>query len=195
MARESDAEVIGASMSDPEHFAIIFERHHPAVYRYLKGRVGASRAPDLAAEAFVRAFQARKRYDGRESARGWLFGIATNLLREHWRRERRELRAYARTGQDPLWSDTEQVESRVEAVQAGPALALALISLPEVEREALLLSAWAELSNSEIARALDVPEATVRSRLFRARQNVREQIAPSGKVEVKPLLRKGDRRG
>ncbi|MGH3607045.1 MAG: RNA polymerase sigma factor, partial [Pseudonocardiaceae bacterium] len=65
-------------------FEEVFERHVGALIRYLRLRVGDSLAEELAAETFVRAFQARGRFDaGRESALPWLYGIAANLIRTH----------------------------------------------------------------------------------------------------------------
>src|SRR5215218_4283616 len=103
MGEPSDSEALGASRADPRAFVVIFERHFDAVNRYLRRRVPADLADDLAAETFVRAFQHRRRYRAqRDDARPWLFGIAMNLVREHLRHEQRELRAFARTFVDPL---------------------------------------------------------------------------------------------
>ena len=172
----TDAELIAASREDARVFEGIFERHFDAVFRYLRRRVGADVADDLSADVFAAAFRARDRYDTtRVDARPWLYGIATNLLRQHYRDEERELAAYARTGVDPLAADDGRV-GRVEA-PASRAVADALASLPPVERETLLLHAWAELELHEIADALGVPAATVRTRLHRARTRLRERLA------------------
>jgi len=114
----------------------------------------------------------------------WLFGIAANLIRRHWRTERRRLRAYARTGVDPIGDEAAEVERRVDAVAAAPAVAAALASLGAGEREVLLLFAWADLSYDEISTALGIPVGTVRSRLSRARARVRELLSPTGQVSA-----------
>lgn len=186
MSEPSDGEVIAASWTNPARFGLIFERHHGAVHHYLQRRVGLDEADDLAAATFVTAFRSRSRYNAeRRDARAWLFGIATNLLRHHWRRERRRLRAYARSGIDPIAPDIEEAHDRVDAERAGPRLASALASLSRAQRDVLLLHAWADLSDAEIAEALDVPLGTVRSRLSRARDRIREQISPSGQQQGK----------
>jgi RNA polymerase sigma factor (sigma-70 family) len=142
-------------------------------------------ADEIAAETFVLAFRLRGRYDSRAAdARPWLFGIAANLVRRHWRTERRRLRAYARTGVDPICDETPEVERHVDAAAAGPQLAGALASLSGNEREVLRLFAWAELGYEDISAALGIPTGTVRSRLSRARAHVRELLAPSGQVSV-----------
>jgi RNA polymerase sigma-70 factor (ECF subfamily) len=84
-------------------FGAIFERHFVPIHRYLNRRVGLDLAEDLASETFVVAFHRRAGYDwGREGARPWLFGIATNLMRRYRRTERRRLAAYTRIGVDSL---------------------------------------------------------------------------------------------
>jgi RNA polymerase sigma factor (sigma-70 family) len=180
MAELTDAEAIAASADDPAAFAPVFDRHFDSIFRYLRRRVGRSRAEELAAETFAQALAARHRFDQRYSdARPWLFGIAVNLLRHHYRREERELRAYARTGADPLAADEPSLDG-LDAQAAWPLVAEALAELPPIEREALLLYAWAELSYGEIALALEIPIGTVRSRLSRARAGLHELLARSG---------------
>lgn len=181
----TDGAVILASLAEPSAFGVIFERYFGQVHRYLARRVGSDLADELAAETFVVAFRSRERFaPGVETARPWLFGIAANLARRHWRTERRRLRAYARTGVDPVGEEPIEVAGRLDALAAGPALAAALASLNRGELEVLLLFAWADLSYEQIAVALSVPVGTVRSRLSRARAHVRELLEPSGQVSV-----------
>jgi RNA polymerase sigma-70 factor, ECF subfamily len=149
-----------------EAFEELFELHFDVVYGYLARRVGPDIGRDLASETFLRAFAARKRYDAaRGEVRPWLFGIANNLLRRHYRDEERRLRAFAR------------LDARQEDLPPGePRLAQALVALPREERDVLLLFAWADLAYAEIAAALEVPVGTVRSRLHRARAHVRAAL-------------------
>lgn len=102
----SDAEEIQASWSDPQRFAVVFDRHFAALHRFLRRRVGKDLADDLAAETFARAFGARHRYDlVYQDARPWLFGITANLLRRHRRTERQRLLAQARMGVEAFTRD------------------------------------------------------------------------------------------
>ena len=78
---------------------------------------------------------------------------------------------------------TEQVASRLDAVELWSRVAEALALLPDGERDALLLYVWEELSYDEIAAALGVPVGTVRSRINRARQRLRELDTPIGREE------------
>jgi RNA polymerase sigma-70 factor (ECF subfamily) len=162
----TDAEAIAASRREPDRFAVLVERHFDEIFRYAARRVGPGAAEDIAADTFATAFARRKRYDpAYPNALPWLYGIASNLLRRRRRQEERQLRAYARTGVDPVVIGEPRVPART--------LAGVLASLSPEEREALLLLAWADLSYEEIARALAVPIGTVRSRLNRARTKLK----------------------
>lgn len=184
MADESDDAVIGRSEAAPAVFGVIFDRHVRPVYRYLLRRVGDELAADLTAETFMRAFAGRSRYQQRgQSALPWLLGIATNLTKMHHREEERRLRAYARAaaaepaaGLGHPTTATSDLEDRLDATALGPALANALAALPARQRDVLLLHAWAELSFAEIALALEIPAATVRSHIHRARRSVANQL-------------------
>jgi len=158
----------------------MFERYGRPLHRYCASRVGPSTAEDVVAETFLLAYERRHRYDaaaGSESA--WLFGIATNLLRRHHRREVRAWRALARTGVDPLVDDgpAERAVARADASAMTRQVAAALASLPRRQRDVLLLFAVAELEYAEIAAALGIPVGTVRSTLHRARRKVQAALA------------------
>jgi RNA polymerase sigma factor (sigma-70 family) len=173
----SDANVIARARREPAAFAAIFDRHYDAIHGYLRRRLDAPIAEELAAETFARALRGLKRYDdARPDALPWLYGIAANLARRHRRTELRRLRAYARTGRDPLQDEHADAPARLDAAAAGPRLAAALAELRADDRETLLLFAWAEVSYEEIARALDVPVGTVRSRLHRSRRTLRGHL-------------------
>lgn len=199
MTAPTDAEVIVASRDDPERFALIFDRHVHAVHRYVQRRIGPDRADDIVAETFAVAFQRRSLYDTNwPDARPWLLGIATNILRHEWRKERRQLRAFARSGTDPMARsslEVDMVPDRVDAQAVGPRLALALTKLRRAEREPLLLYAWGELSYAEIADALGLPLGTVRSRISRARRRLRELLGVSGQSVDESDAREGGGHG
>jgi RNA polymerase sigma factor (sigma-70 family) len=179
MAPRTDAEAIAASFSEPRAFVCIFDRHFDAIHRYLRRRVGKEVADELASETFAQAFEHRKRYDRRRpDARPWLYGIAHNLLRHHYRDEERVLRAYARS----VDRDTPDPPDVPDS-----ALADLLADLSTRERDVLLLVAWAELEYAEVAEALGVPIGTVRSRLNRARSRVRELLERSGQYEKETI--------
>lgn len=174
----TDAAAIRRSLAEPEAFTVVFDRHFEVVHGYVQRRVGRDLADEIAAETFARAFDRRRRYDhGHADARPWLLGIAANVLRRHWRTERRRIAAYGRAADDG---------SAVADAPPGIAaeLAAALGDLSHRDREALLLFTWADLSYEEIAVALGVPVGTVRSRIARARRLLRERLG----LEPRPVI-------
>jgi RNA polymerase sigma factor (sigma-70 family) len=174
----TDAELIEASMRTPEVFAGLVDRHGSAITGFLRRRLNRDLADELAAETFLRAFDARGRYDpARPDARPWLFGIAARVLAEHRRKETRFLRALARYGERlEAPCGLEDLEDKIDARAASSALAGALARLSGDERDVLLLHAWADLSYEEISDALGIPAGTVRSRLHRARSRIRQDL-------------------
>ena len=181
---QPDAELIARSRSEPAAFAAVFDRHHAELYRYLRRRVDSGLAADLAAETFVVAFARRGAYRAdTHDARPWLYGIAHNLLRNHLRAERRQLAAYARHGVDPLADADAAVafsmaDSRADSAAVNAKLAQILAVMADRDREVLLLFAWADMSYAEIGLALEIPVGTVRSRLHRARRQLRALVSP-----------------
>ena len=170
-----DSGAISASIADPERFAEIFHRHWDEIYRYVARRLGSEAAEDVGAETFTVAFRNRARYDtDRTDARPWLYGIATNLIRQHHRAERRRHQLHARAGAD--WvsaSFADGSDARVTAELLGPRIASVLAGLSPADRDLLLLIAWADLTYEEAAEALDLPMGTVLSRLHRIRKKIR----------------------
>jgi RNA polymerase sigma-70 factor (ECF subfamily) len=183
---ETDADVIKASLRDPEQFALLYDRHHPMVHRYIARRLGSDVADDLMAETFLIAFKARGRYDlMRVDARPWLYGIATNLVGRRHRAESRFWRLIARTGVDDVVEPpSDQVTDRVAAQSLRRELASAIAGLPRGQRDVLLLSASGGLSTEEIASALGVAKGTVHSRLNRARKKMRHALGGIDPREV-----------
>ena len=130
-------------------------------------------ADDLASETFTAAFSSRARFHGQVSARPWLLGIASNLTARHWRAESRRLDAYARTGEAAVSDlDEDGLLARVHASNQAPALARALARLSPADRETLLLSALAGLSDKEVAQALGIKVNAVSVRLHRIRASL-----------------------
>jgi RNA polymerase sigma-70 factor (ECF subfamily) len=173
----TDAELIARSVGEPEVFGLLFDRHVAAVHAFAQRRVGPDLAEEVTAEAFARGFAQRHRYErGHEHALPWLLGIASNLLRRHWRTERRRIDAYARAVAH---------ERPASAPDPDGDVLCAVARLPRRQREVLLLAAWADLSYAEIAFALDLPIGTVRSRLARARERLSGDPALTFPAEVK----------
>jgi RNA polymerase sigma factor (sigma-70 family) len=176
----SDAELIRSSFNDARAFAVIFDRHFRAIFRFLRGRVGRHLAEDLASETFVVSFAHRFSYDlSREDARPWLYGIAVNLLRGHRRAEERRLCAYARVPADQRPASDELGEYLDSSVSA------ALLELSHEERNLILLLTWADFTYAELAHALDLPVGTIRSRVSRVRSKLRERLTVETSIEAR----------
>jgi RNA polymerase sigma factor (sigma-70 family) len=173
----SDAELLRDSLTRPERFERIFDRHYDVVRRYAHRRVGKEAGEDVAADTFLTAFSIRSSFDGRsESARAWLFGIANNLVRHHLRAEWTQTAAWGRLPLETAEFDHVDADT-LDALRAAPAIEAALQVLNADDRETFLLFALGELTYDEIADAMEIPTGTVRSRIFRVRKILREQLA------------------
>jgi RNA polymerase sigma-70 factor, ECF subfamily len=160
----------------PEAFVEVVSRHEVAVHGYLARRAGRDSADDLLGEVWVRAFGARGGYDpGFPDARPWLYGIARNVLREHWR-----TRSAAHFPADRAADPWDGVVARLDSAAWTPALASALATLQPGDRDVLLLVAWEQLTPAEAAVVLGIPQGTARSRLHRARTLMRLALAVEG---------------
>jgi len=150
----------------------LYVAHGAAIHRYAARRVGVDLADDILAETFRRALESYNRFDlGRGSARGWLFGIATNVLRKHRRSETRRLGALARaSGQtssaiDPLLTRMLSLDAERELRRVLDAFE----HLADDDIDLLVLVVWEEMASREVAEIFGIPAGTVRSRLHRIR--------------------------
>jgi len=180
VAARSDAELIEASVDDPDAFGEIFERHHRAITAFCSARVGPDAGAELAAQVFVDAFRARARYEAvLDSALPWLYGFAANHLRRHHRTEQRRLRLGVRARAAVPVDDSDHTAAsvhRADAERAWQTVGPAVADLPADLREPLLLHLWGQLTYDEVATALGVPIGTVRSRISRAKSRLRAAV-------------------
>lgn len=187
---ESDAAVVADSLTHPARFAVLYERHLPRVVGYLARRVGPQLAEDLTAEVFTRAFRGRHAFRAEhETALPWLLGIASHLVGDHRRAERRRLAALQR-----LAAETPSTAQDDVALLA-PDVVGQLRRLAARDRDALLLVVWGELSYEEAALALGVPVGTVRSRIARARARLARAISEGTAAGPPAIVANGERHG
>jgi RNA polymerase sigma-70 factor (ECF subfamily) len=143
---------------------------YPALVRRLVAVLGSEEdARDVAQEAYLRAFAAWDRFDGRD-ARAWLWTIALRLAFNERRRLRRRIAALGRLAA-PTWADA-----------GDPDLAAALSRLDPKSRAALVLTAVDGFTHDEAAAILGVPSGTVASRVSRARASLRGQLSSEDAV-------------
>jgi RNA polymerase sigma-70 factor (ECF subfamily) len=160
-----------------EAFGELFERHADRVYAHCFSRTGSwSMAEDLTSVVFLEAWRRRSevRFSG-DSALPWLLGVANNATRNAQRSLRRHNMLLAKLPPPGEEADiAADAASRVDQERLAQHLLCAMGGLRQAEQEVLALCDWAGLSYAEAAVAMGVPEGTVRSRLFRARQHLRE---------------------
>jgi RNA polymerase sigma factor (sigma-70 family) len=172
----SDGVLLAELRDRPELIGELYERHAPAVFRFLARRAGPSAAEDLLSEVFVAALSSRGRVVAHDSgsALPWLYGIAANVLRHHFRSAQPVNAVAADAGMD--W---DAVAARLDAQAQHGQLRSALSVLSPPDRDLLLLVAWEELSPREAAQALGISQAAARSRLHRARKRALRALRSS----------------
>ena len=155
--------------------AQLFDDHAESIFTYAARRVGAVEARDVVSEVFLIAIDRFDTYRPElGSTRGWLFGIANNVLRHHWRSENRRLRALAREASHTvIVTETQSsVDVRLDAqLDAGRVLE-EVRRMPADDRDLLIMIAWHGMSHADVADALAIPVGTVRSRLHRLRRQL-----------------------
>jgi RNA polymerase sigma-70 factor (ECF subfamily) len=167
---------------EPDAFGTLFERHARPVYNYLFRRTADwSLAEDLTSVVFLEAWRRRGevRLEG-ESALPWLFGVATNVLRNRRRSQRRYRGAVARLPRERAKDFAEEANGRLDDERRMRVLLRAIATLPKREQDIFALCVWGELSYEDAAAVLGIPVGTVRSRLSRARARIRELSSAHG---------------
>jgi RNA polymerase sigma-70 factor (ECF subfamily) len=163
----------------------LMERHATPVFHFLCRMVGNEEdAGDLAQETFVRVFRARASFRPDEKFSTWLFTIAANLARNHfrWRSRHPNVSLEAETGEaeqtlgSTLPANDPAPDEQALAAERAKTVRAAVGKLPEDLREAIVLCEWEELSIAEAALILDCTPKAVESRLYRARQILREKL-------------------
>ncbi len=187
---ENDAEIVRRSLHDPEAFSVILRRHGDSVFRFLSARVGAETADRLWADVAYEAFRSRGRFEPeRATALPWLYGISANVIGRHRREEARHFARIADAATPLPVEDDPSVAAAdaLDALALRPQLFALLRALPDHERDTLLLHAWEQLSDLEIAEVLGLAPGTVRSRLSRARARLRAGLEPSATPRPKQV--------
>ncbi|HZD11458.1 MAG TPA: RNA polymerase sigma factor [Candidatus Binatia bacterium] len=171
--------VAAARVGDEVAWLRLVETHQEAIFRLaylmLGSSFGVDDAEDVAQEAFVRAFLHLDQFDDSRPLRQWLLGIAANLARNRRRSAGRYWAALKRWWQNDDRSLTVAPlhEKRSEARELWQAVQ----QLKAPAQEVIYLSYFMDLSEAETATALGVPKGTVKSRLHRARKQLRAVIA------------------
>jgi RNA polymerase sigma-70 factor (ECF subfamily) len=168
--------MLGVKAGSREPFEALFERYRDALWRFFRRRVdGPARAEELLQDVFVALLENASRYEARSSFRSYLFGIAYNILLADRRKARQTF--------------TEALAADPPASVTDPDVAMwvrrALMSLDADQREIVMLREYEQLSYQEIADLLQIPLNTVRSRLFRARMDLRAALLHEPQDQMK----------
>lgn len=163
----------------------LMERHATPVFHFLCRMVSnEDDANDLAQETFVRVFKSRDSFRTGEKFSTWLYTIAANLARNHfrWRNRHPAVSLETKTGDSEqtlggtLPANEPAPNEQSLAAERATAVRVAVGRLPEDMREAIVLCEWEELSVAEAAAILEMTPKAVESRLYRARQMLRERL-------------------
>lgn len=164
---------------DRDAFTVLYHRHADAVWNHAY-RLTASRpiAEDALAATFLAAWRRRAEVTFEaDSARPWLLAVATNEVRTEWRRTTRHRRLVGKVGPTPDVRDhADSVVASLDGRRRVHAVVAAIQKLPAGQRAAVALCLVAEMDTADAARALGVTEATVRSRIHRARIRLRSML-------------------
>lgn len=158
-------------------FEAVVAAHHGEIHRYLaRVTARASDADDLSQETFLRAFRAHGALPADANVRAWLFAIATNLCRNHFRGEARRRRAMSAVAAEAPASDAgrpdgeallKETTARVDAIVAG---------LPFKQRLAFTMRKIHDLDYDAIGTSLECSGETARAHVFQALRKIRRGL-------------------
>jgi RNA polymerase sigma-70 factor (ECF subfamily) len=188
MARASEAstdeQLAAALRGDRDAFASLVERYEARLVNYLYRLVrSAEDAHDLAQEVFLKVYQALDRFDPQYRFSTWLFRVGQNAAIDQIRRQRLKLvsmsREHPEGGEERDWdfpSPDPTPYGDLRNRERGSAIQQAVDALPWEYRELILLRHFGELSYEEIATLKQLPLGTVKNKLFRGRQMLKERL-------------------
>jgi RNA polymerase sigma-70 factor (ECF subfamily) len=174
MLGQNDQKLVAkAAAGDESAFHELFDDHHAALFRFayrLSGSVDA--AEDITQDCFLRLIEQARFDPSRGSLRQYLYGTVRNLARQRWQAANREV-----SWEDESTEEPHVLPDSVFAAEVSDAVQAALDLLPPLQREAIALFEFEELSLEETAAVAHVDIGTVKSRLHRARERLRRSLA------------------
>lgn len=171
-----DADLVRAWRAGDERGAtLLVGRHAQAIARFLSAAgTDAGEVDDLVQETFIRAFRGLDGWRGEAAFRSWLFTIASNLLRDQYRR--RKGRTMVALDHQPLTAGDDP-EAEMAGREAEQQLSAGLQTLPRLQREVFLLRAQQGLDYDSIARALSTTPGSARVHYHHAVRRLKELMA------------------
>jgi RNA polymerase sigma-70 factor (ECF subfamily) len=164
-------------------FEALMSEHHAEIYRYVLRVTGRrSDADDLAQETFLRAFRAHRALPADANRRAWLFAIATNLCRNHFRSLKRRRMAYATVEARGRDVDHERPDGVTVSRELGAAVDEVVSRLPLKQRLAFLQRKVHGLDYEAIGRSLECSAESARAHVFQALRKVRRTLESHGLI-------------
>jgi RNA polymerase sigma-70 factor (ECF subfamily) len=174
-----EALVRNIAQGDKRAMQVLFARHNVRVYRFVMRILGDSGpAEDLVSEVFLEVWRKAHQFEGRSQASTWLLGIARHKALTHLRRRTIDQldEEAAHAVEDPADSPHAVLEQK----DVGMLLRQALTQLSPAHREIIDLIYYHERSMQDVSEILQIPEGTVRTRMFYARKHLAEILNASG---------------
>ncbi len=173
---------LAISQGDRGALAALVERHHSPLLGFLDRMMGGDRAlaEDLVQETFLRLLRTIWQYQYPRPFKPWLYMIATNLARDHYKcadTQQTDTLIERQLDAEPFIDhQPAQLEDDIFADAEAQQVAGALLTLPSAQREVVILRYYQELSLAEIAEALNLPVGTVKSRLSVGLRRLRDVL-------------------
>jgi RNA polymerase sigma-70 factor (ECF subfamily) len=162
-------------------FEALMAEHHGEIYRYLLRATGRHPdADDLAQETFLRAFRAHRTLPPEANVRAWLFAIATNLSKNHYRSQSRRRRAYATAGLMTITTDGTGPDRATIAVETTARVEAIVERLPLKQRLAFIQRKLHGLDYGAIGASLGCSPDSARAHVFQALRKIRRVLEGSG---------------
>ena len=185
MADDDDVALLDAwKAGDKAAGSRLFRRHLPSMHRFFSTKAEPEAIEELVQDTFLACLRNRDRFRGDSSFRTFLFGIARLELLAHWRRRNRR----------EVPTDFDEISVAALSTSVGTKLVRregrlrmldALRELPLEQQLLLELTYWEELDGAALASIFDVEAATIRSRLFRAREALRGRLEQMDSIGVR----------
>ena len=164
-------------------FDAVVSAHHEEILRYLRRVIGeAGDAEDLSQETFLRAYRAYGTLPGDANVRAWLFAIATNLAKNHFRSETRRRQAYGRVKVEAREAAGAATEAELDARETGALLEGIIEGLPLKQRLAFTQRKLHDMDYEAIGKSLGCSEESARAHVFQALRKIRQGLGRHGVV-------------
>ena len=182
----TDEELVASSLAgDRSAFDLLVLRWDRKIQGAIYRLIGSEEeARDLCQEAFLKAYRGLGAFKGEARFSSWLYQIALNLCRDRMRRRRGRtfvsLDALEADGQAPVLRDDTTALDLALARDLQHRVKAAVLALPEEQREVIVLKEYEGLTFQQIADVLDLPVSTVKTRLYRGLDKLKERLSREG---------------